>query len=289
MIEITPQQQNQFAADGFLVIEKLLAPELVARLHDCFERVFAGQFETGIYPDEWYWRKEMSLPNVTRHMANAWKSDLTIASVVTSTKIGEITTRLAGWSGARLGQDTLWWKPPGTKEIALHQDDSFISYLQPPHMMTCWIALDDTSEEAGTIEYARGSHQWPLTPIPEDFHAPENDYRWQMKVAAKAAGIAAPEMVLMKVKAGDCILHHGRIWHGSGPNTNATRSRRALGVHTLADETSFGETGGGYIYGRYKRVGETAMDESFFPILWSADGARTAWLKEYCKDALAVA
>ncbi len=286
MIDLSATQLEQFQTDGFLVLEKLLPVALIEQLHERFERVFAGKFETGIYPDEWYWRKEMSLPNVTRHMANAWKSDLTIASVVTSAKIGAVTARLADWSGARLGQDTLWWKPPGTKEIALHQDDSFISYLNPPHMMSCWIALDDTSADAGTIEYVRGSHQWPLTPIPEDFHAPDNDYRWQMKVAAQEAGIAEPEIRKMKVKAGDCIIHHGRIWHGSGPNSNATRSRRALGVHIVASHTNFQETGGGYIYGRYKRIGETVMDESFFPILWSADDQRSQWLKGYCEDAL---
>lgn len=286
MTQITPPQQSKFETDGFLVIENLLPLDLITRLHECFERVFAGLFETGVYPDEWYWRKEMSLPDVTRHMANAWKSDLTIASVVTSSKIGAITAKLAGWAGARLGQDTLWWKPPGTKEIALHQDDSFVSYLSPPRMMSCWIALDDTSEDAGTIEYVRGSHLWPLTPIPKDFHAPENDYRWQMRAAAKTAGIDEIEICPMKVKAGDCIIHDGRIWHGSGSNTNATRSRRAIGVHTLSQHTEFNATGGGYIYGRYKRIGKTEMDESFFPLLWSMEGERSAWLSQYCGDAL---
>ena len=51
-------------------------------MRDRFPRVFAGKFDTGIYPDEWYWREGMSLPDVTRHMGNAWKSDLTIAKLV---------------------------------------------------------------------------------------------------------------------------------------------------------------------------------------------------------------
>jgi phytanoyl-CoA hydroxylase len=54
----------------------------------------------------------------------------------------------------------------------------------------------------------------------------------------------------------------------------------------LARATEFSATGGGYIYGRYKRVGETAMDESFFPVLWSTDGTRSTWLSAYCQDAL---
>ena len=40
-----------------------------------------------------------------------------------------------------------------------------------------------------------------------------------------------------------------------------------------------------YIYNRYKRVGDLAMDESFFPILWRNDGYRTPWLDGYMAGA----
>ena len=43
-------------------------------------------------------------------MANAWKADLTVAQLVLSADIERTASQLAGWSGARLGQDTIWWK-----------------------------------------------------------------------------------------------------------------------------------------------------------------------------------
>ncbi|WP_121967699.1 hypothetical protein [Leptolyngbya sp. BC1307] len=43
----------------------------------------------------------------------------------------------------------------------------------------------------------------------------------------------------------------------------------------------------GYIYGRYKRLGSTEMDESFFPILWQKAGGRSPHLADYCADPLA--
>ena len=49
-----------------------------------------------------------------------------------------------------------------------------MSFLDPPQTVTCWVTLDDTHREAGTLEYAQGSHLWPLTPMPDEFHAPEN-------------------------------------------------------------------------------------------------------------------
>jgi len=34
------------------------------------------------------------------------------------------------------------------------------------------------------------------------------------------------------------------------------------------------------VYSRYRRVGDTSLDESFFPIVWTRDGRRSAWLDE---------
>jgi hypothetical protein len=34
------------------------------------------------------------------------------------------------------------------------------------------------------------------------------------------------------------------------------------------------------VYSRYRRRGDTSMDESFFPIMWDASGYRTPWLAD---------
>lgn len=283
---LSDEQIHQFNQDGFLVLERFIDPEFASRLADRFEPLFRGEFETGIYPDEWYWRSGMSLPDVTRHMGNVWKSDRTIASLILSREIGRLVATLAGWSGARLGQDTLWMKPPNGKAIALHQDASYVSYLDPPISMTCWITLDDTYADAGTIEYVRGSHHWPLVEIPGDFHAPERSYRWTMEQAAQAVGATHLEIIPVEVPAGSAVIHHGYIWHGSAPNARSNTIRRSLGVHLLPDYTRFRPTGSRYIFGRYQRPGDTTMDEAFFPIVWTQAGYRTAFLADYCKDAL---
>jgi ectoine hydroxylase-related dioxygenase (phytanoyl-CoA dioxygenase family) len=273
---------ERFTRDGFLIVERILTRERVAALQERFPKLFAGRFDTGVYPDEWYWREGMSLPDVTRHMANAWKADLTVARLVLSEDVGRGAAALTGWPGVRLGQDTIWWKPPNTKSISLHQDSSFMDFLDPPQTVTCWITLDDTSREAGTLEYAAGSHRWPLTPLPEAFHA-QDDYRGQMKAAARAAGFAAPEPVLIEVPAGSCVFHAGEIWHGSGPNTTGDVMRRSIGIHMVRSDARFSNRHGGYIYRRYQRTGDDSLDESFFPVLWSATGHRTSWIEGYCE------
>jgi len=92
-----------------------------------------------------------------------------------------------------------------------------------------------------------------------------------------APGVAVLDIVPIEVAAGDAVIHHGRVWHGSGSNS-ASVPRRALVSHCLSSDCRFHETEVSYIYSRYRRRGDLAMDESFFPILWRADGYRTPWL-----------
>ncbi|MCY3669954.1 MAG: phytanoyl-CoA dioxygenase family protein, partial [Alphaproteobacteria bacterium] len=80
--------------------------------------------------------------------------------------------------------------------------------------------------------------------------------------------------------AGGGVFHHGRTFHGSGTNCTAA-PRRALVSHCMSSEARYHRTNTGYIYGRYKRAGSTEMDESFFPVLWTENGYRSAFLDDY--------
>ena len=53
------------------------------------------------------------------------------------------------------------WKPPSGRALLCHQDAAYLDHLDPPNMTTCWMALDDTTADTGTIYYVRGSHRWP--------------------------------------------------------------------------------------------------------------------------------
>ena len=105
------------------------------------------------------------------------------------------------------------------------------------------------------------------------------DYALEMREAAARAG-AIPEVARIEVPAGGGVFHHGRIFHGSDTN-RSERHRRALVSHCMSSGARFHPTNVGYVYGRYKRAGSTEMDESFFPVLWTEDGDRSAFLEEY--------
>lgn len=282
MVELAADQITRFRADGFLILDRFLDPAAVSRARGRFEKLFRGEFETGLYPDEWNWKEGRDAPDFTRQICNGWKSDRTVASVVLAEQVGRACATLMGWSGARIAQDNVIWKPPGAKPLGFHQDDSYGDWFVPSGYCTCWMALDDTSAAGGTIEYARGSHRWEVAPPIRRFHAPD-DYREDFREAAAKAGYE-PEIVPVEVPAGGVAFHHGRTWHGSDRN-RGDRPRRSLVSHCIAAEARFHPTRISYIYSRYKRVGDDAMDESFFPVLWTRNDGRSRWLDGYIRTA----
>jgi ectoine hydroxylase-related dioxygenase (phytanoyl-CoA dioxygenase family) len=213
----------------------------------------------------------------TRQICNGWKADPTLAAQVLSERTGRLAAELVGWDGARILQDNCLWKPPGAKAIGMHQDGSYLDYLEPPEMITCWIALDDTAPEAGTLTYVRGSHRWPRSPENRgEFHAPDD---WLEPVRRSRPDGAHVELVDVVVRAGAAAFHHCNTFHGSGPNTG-TVHRRAVVSHLIPAEARFHPRHVDAVYSRYRRHGDTTMDESYFPVVWTRDGRRSAWLDD---------
>ena len=274
---LSDEQVEAFRRDGFLIIEEgFLSDSAIEALRERFDRLFAGEYATGIQPDEVNWKQGRDPEDLTRQICNGWRADDVIAAQVLSERTGRMAAQLMGYAGARILQDNCLWKPPGARSLGMHQDGSFADYLVPPEMITCWISLHETEADAGPIEFVRGSHAWPKSP-PErtQFHAPDD---WLAGPRAAAPEGVDLETVPVVVKAGGGSFHHGLTWHGSAPNYSGTVARMALVSHLLPVEARFHETNVDVNYSRYRRRGDLSMDESFFPVLWDETGARTYWL-----------
>jgi len=274
----TNGQIEAFDRDGFLVVEEgFIDAEAVELLRERFDRLFEGDYETGIRPDEVNWVPGRDPDDRTRQICNGWKADPRIAAQVLSERTGRLASELIGWDGVRLLQDNCIWKPPATKSLGMHQDGSYLDYLIPPEMVTCWIALDDTSAEAGTITYAAGSHRWPRSPENRgEFHAPAD---WLAAVRRSVPEGEELRLVPIEVKAGGAALHHFNTFHGSGPN-EASVHRRAVISHLIPADAEFHPVHVDPVYSRYRRIADMSLDESFFPIVWTRDGRRSSWLDE---------
>ena len=274
--ELSPDQMDAFNRDGFLVIEEgYIDDEQVERMRDRFDAIYREEYETGIRPDEVNWVAGRDPDDRTRQICNGWKADNALAAQVLSERTGRLASQLMGYDGVRILQDNCIWKPPGVKALGMHQDGAYLDYLDPPEMITCWIALDDTSAEAGTITYAAGSHRWPRSPENRgEFHAPSD---WLAPLERARPAEEELRLVPLVVRAGGAAFHHFNTFHGSGPNTGSVH-RHAVISHLVPSETRFHPEHTDPVYSRYRRAGDTTMDESFFPIIWTRDGRRSGWL-----------
>lgn len=284
-LELSPAQIAQFENDGFLVVERLIDAATVDALRDAFVRLFRGEFETGVMPDEVNWQEGKSDPTLTRQICNAWKADRSIAATVLREDLGRAVARLGHWHGTRIMIDNVIWKPPGTRPLGYHQDSAYLTWYTPNDLLSCWMALDDTTAAGGTVEFVRGSHRWSRRPPRGEFHGPA-DYRAEMLAAAAAEGVE-PEIVHVEVPCGGGSFHHGWTWHGSGDN-RATQPRRSVVLHAMPDGVRYAPgcfaEGTGPIYARYRHLADDGIDENYFPVLWRADGYRTPGLAAYLGD-----
>jgi ectoine hydroxylase-related dioxygenase (phytanoyl-CoA dioxygenase family) len=234
---LSEEQVESFRRDGFLIVEEGLVPERgLELLRERYLKLFDGEYETGVRPDEVNWVPGRDPEDRTRQLCNAWKSDTVVAAQVLSERIGRLAAQLAGYSGVRILQDNVLWKPPGTKAIGFHQDSSYADYLVPSEMITCWISLHETHADAGPIELVRGSHTWPKSP-PErtQFHAPDD---WLAGARSAAPEGEELDIVPVVVKPGGGEFHHGLTWHGSAPNTSGSVARMALAATATSRSTS---------------------------------------------------
>jgi ectoine hydroxylase-related dioxygenase (phytanoyl-CoA dioxygenase family) len=193
-----------------------------------------------------------------------------------------------GWNSTRIGQDDIIHKPPMSNPVGFHQDGAYISdnfIPQQQNSVTMWIALDDADEENGALQYSPGSHKWSYRSvsnvsassfhnIDEDDDSSSNktkvkDHFEPLRKAARQqqkqnddgedyVDEIVESVETISVRAGEMVVHHQQTWHGSGPNTSKTRSRRALVAHLINGEVQWRTNPPPhYIYGRYYIRGET--------------------------------
>ena len=128
-----------------------------------------------------------------------------------------------------LYQDQLFMKAPrvGSRQ-PYHQDQPAGFYIDPPELMvTCWTALDESTEENGCLRYLTGSHT--LGPLGKEERA---------AYEARAAGGPLPGEVPLVLPAGGRGFHHGWLLHASDVNRSNKR-RRGYATHYVSSRVRY--------------------------------------------------
>ena len=222
---LIPEQLAVYERDGFLLVPRLYSPEEVSRLRDHFTVLRAA----GSYPGDTAGVESGSDDPLKRYprMIHMHRWDETSLRWLTDARLGLVMTALLGREPLAV-QTMLYFKPPGARGQAVHQDQYYLR-AEPGTCMAAWLALDDADEENGCLVVVPGSHRLPvLCTKTADTSVSFTDVTVPLPEGME------PAPVTMSV--GDVLFFHGSLIHGSYPNLSPDRFRRALIGHYIAGE-----------------------------------------------------
>lgn len=124
-------------------------------------------------------------------------------------------------------QSMFYFKPAGARGQAMHQDNYFLQ-SHPETCIAAWIAVDDCDAENGALGVVPGTHRYEIE-CPEEADAAESFTTITVSIPAHLR-VEQTEM-----KAGDMLIFHGSLVHGSKPNTSTDRFRRSLIFHYIPE------------------------------------------------------
>ncbi|MCZ8515725.1 phytanoyl-CoA dioxygenase family protein [Paenibacillus filicis] len=227
---LSEEQKQQFDREGFLVIKDIFRRELVEEIKRYFMDLQAkgepvpgyfhpvGEAEAGgdilrMYP-------RVMHPHRFSAMAFRYLIHPTVMDILEDL-FGE---------EALAAQSMFYYKPPGAKGQALHQDNFYLK-VEPGTCIAAWTAIDAADEENGGLFLVPESQLGDIQcPHPSD-----------PAVSFTREEVNVPEglrPVPVALQPGDVLFFNGSVIHGSYPNTSADRFRRAFICHYAGASTS---------------------------------------------------
>jgi phytanoyl-CoA hydroxylase len=229
-MSLTEEQVAAFERDGFLAVPRLLSAAEVAALRQRTEQIIMGevpmpaefgqfvQIEPALAGQEFTGREKLA---AVRKMWQLWKFDPVFRELIYHPAIVGVVESLLGPDLKFFGDQMLLKPPFHGSQKPYHQDSPYWP-VDPPALVTCWIALDDATVENGCMRFLPGSHKQGIIPhrhlegthiVPEEYGAMDTTGE-----------------VSVELKAGGASFHHSCTLHETAANTTPYPRR----AHTLA-------------------------------------------------------
>lgn len=261
---LTSAQRDAFHKRGYLNDSlRVLTDDQVNELRDRLDAVIEGRSET---PPEALRNLSgggLASDHVVVQIVNIWQADPLFRAHLANPRVLEMLAELMGTDTIRVWHDQIQYKPPVIgAATAWHQDYPAWPILNPPDLISCWVALDDATLENGCMRMVPGSHLWGTVPslgTGADF-APTYD-------AAELPDDATVTVEPMEVPAGCAAFHHCLTWHGSAPNPSK-RHRRAIAVHYMPGHTRYEPVGAHLIQSRVTVEPGALLTGDYFPTVY---------------------
>lgn len=126
---------------------------------------------------------------------------------------------------AVLGPDLMVWSSAlfikeanSPKIVSWHQDLTYWG-LDDAEETTCWVALSPATRASGAMKFVAGSHRKRAVDHVDTFDANNLLSRGQ-EIAVE---VDENDAVVVELMPGQASMHHGHLFHASGPNTTGDR------------------------------------------------------------------
>jgi hypothetical protein len=208
---LTQDQIDGFHRDGFLFPFDLYTPDEAAALQRRFHET-----ETAA-GDELQKRFR-----VKAHLPFPWLCD-----IVRNPRLLDAVEDLIGPNILCWGASFFSKKAHDPRYVSWHTD-SFYYAFEPAETLSAWVSFNDSTIEAGCLQYIPGTHRGPAA-VHEFKPHPNN----LVGNGQTVIGVDESKAVHAVLRAGQVVFHHESIVHGSGPN-NASHPRVGFVIHYIA-------------------------------------------------------
>jgi len=260
---LSDEQLLFYRQNGYISGVKLLEDWQIDRLNGELEQLFDANHAGNALFYEFHSSESSDPDKVLFHALGAWRITAGFHDVLWNPAFLVPASQLLGDRAVRFWHDQLFCKPAlHGGVVAWHQDDSYWTRTKPMEHLTCWIGLDDATEQNGCLQYIPGSHHWGLLEKPElagDMEGIMDFLTEQQNREFKPVPI--------ELKKGYATFHHPLLVHGSYEN-NSERSRRAFVLNVVADGV-YADTDEPLLAGTPAIGKGNKMEGQFYPLLYS--------------------
>ncbi len=214
--EITDDQRKQYREEGFFVLEGVLADdELQMLCAKCDQLVAKQEAEMDrLGTDE----LELSRRNSRYFVFLAYKDNPDLAEFIFSDRFADISRNTVGDNALLFWEQFVVKGTSGSSKAAFswHQDAGYVDGLPVPPYVNAWIALDDVSEDNGTIYILPYSNAGTRERVEHKID-PDTGDRVGYFGDDPGIPVVAP--------AGSIAVFSSTSFHRSGPNLTPNRRR----------------------------------------------------------------
>ena len=267
----TAQDKQFYDEFGYWISPTIFSDKQVEKLRIAHERMWSRDYDGDGFPlTDWVSNGESTQ---LRKIDNAWWINDAVYEAVTSPLLGQYAAALMGTDEVRLWYDQVIYKP-GTQgqsstrsgNVGWHQDYVYWQCTNNTHLVTAWIALQDTDESNGAMVAIPGSHKWELSPSSEGFFNTDVE---KQKEQIRAQNKTWEEVPLI-LKSGQVSFHHAFTYHGSGPN-RSDHPRLSVVAHLMPEGTAYQNRGHNVdnirLLGPRPKEGQR-FDNAYFPLVY---------------------